>query len=128
MNFPTQTEIKPIEVETIHKGSSLRGNKCLRALWSIKNLKKLIKLKKFFRSSTSLYYCINGFCLGFAIWQTIQCMTKYIKKPKGTETSMELSSDLPFPAITICGSFGKDKYGYDLGFNSTYLKNVCGIR
>ena len=117
-----------MEVETTHKGPSQRGKKCLRELWSFKNLRKSKKLKKFFRSLTSLFFWINGFCLGFVIWQTIKCMTKYIKKPKGTEISMELSSDLPFPAITVCGSFGKDMYGYDLGFNSTYLQNVCGIR
>ena len=128
MHFSTQTQIKPMEVETTHKGPSQRGKKCLRELWSFKNLRKSKKLKKFFRSLTSLFFWINGFCLGFVIWQTIKCMTKYIKKPKGTEISMELSSDLPFPAITVCGSFGKDMYGYDLGFNSTYLQNVCGIR
>ena len=121
MHFPTQTQIKPMELETTHKGPSQRGKKCLRALLSFK------KLKKFFRL-TSLSYWINGFCLGFVIWQTIQCMTKYIKKPKGTEISMELSSDLPFPAITVCGSFEKDEYGEDKGFNLTYLQDICGIR
>ena len=121
MHFPNQTEIKPMEVETTHKGPSQQGKKCLRALWSLKNLMKLKKLKKFFRSLRSLSLWINGFCLGFVIWQTIQCMKKYIEKPKATEMSMKLSTDLPFPAITVCGSFGKDMYGYDLGFNSTYL-------
>ena len=101
------------------------GIRSLRVLWSFKNLKKL---KKFFRSLTCLSYLINGFCLGFVIWQTIKCMTKFNENPKGTEISMKLSTDLPCPAITVCGSFGKDKYGYDLGFNSTYVQNVCGIR
>ena len=128
MNFPTQNEIKPIEIETTHKGSSLRENKCLRAIWSFKILKKLIKLKKFFRSLTSLSFWINGFCLGFVIWQTIQCMTKYIEKPKGTEISMKQSASVPFPVITVCGSYGKDEDGLGMGFNKTYLENVCGIR
>ena len=128
MHLSTQIEIKPMEVETTHKGLSQRGKKCLRALWSFKNLKKSKKLKKFFRSLTSISFWINGFCLGFVIWQTIQCMTKYIEKPKGTEISMKQSMDLPFPAITVCGSFGKDRLEFDLGFNSTHLQNFCGIR
>ena len=89
-------------------------------------------LKNFFRTFISLSYWINGFCLGFVIWQTIKCMTKYIEKPKGTEISMEESADLLFPAITVCGSFGKTVYGGNSGlgegFNETYLQNVCGIR
>ena len=117
-----------MEVETTHKGPSQRGKKCLRALWSFKKLKKSKKLKKFFRSLRSLSLWINGFCLGFVIWQTIQCMKKYIEKPKATEMSMKLSTDLPFPAITVCGSFEKDEYGEDKGFNLTYLQDICGIR
>ena len=129
MSFSTQTLIKPMEVETTHKGQSQRGKKSLRALWSFKNLKKSKKLKKFFRSLTSLSFWINAFSLGFVVWQTIKCMTKYIEKPKGTEISMELSSDLPsFPAVTVCGSFGKDELGFDRGINFTYLQDVCGIR
>ena len=117
-----------MEVETTHKGPSQRGKKCLRALWSFKNLKKSKKLKKFFRSLTSISFWINGFCLGFVIWQTIQCMTKYIEKPKGTEMSIKLSKNLPFPAFTVCGSFGKHGHGIDKGINYTYLQDVCGIR
>ena len=86
------------------------------------------KLKNFFKTFISLSYWINGFCLGFVIWQTIKCMTKYIEKPKGTEISMKQSANLSFPAITVCGLFGKDKAGFDLIFNETYLQNVCGIR
>ena len=86
------------------------------------------KLKNFFRTFISLSFWFNGFCLGFVIWQTMKCMTKYIDKPKGTEISMKKSANLPFPAITVCGSFGKYNYGMDLGFNETYLENVCGIR
>ena len=86
------------------------------------------KLKNFFRAFISLSYWINGFCLGFVIWQTIKCMTKYIEKPKGTEISMKSSTNLSFPAISVCGKFEKQKHGYDWGFNHTYLQNVCGIR
>ena len=84
------------------------------------------KFKKVFRTFTS--YWINGSCLGFVIWQTIQCMTKYIQKPQGTTVSMKKSANLSFPAISVCGSFGKRWNGKDMGLNETYLQNVCGIR
>ena len=85
------------------------------------------KLKNFFRTFTSLSCWFNGFCLGFVIWQTMKCLTKYITKPTGSDISMKKSTDLAFPAITVCGSFGRFNYGMD-GFNETYLQNVCGIR
>ena len=85
------------------------------------------KLKNFFRTFTSLSCWLNGFCLGFVIWQTMKCFTKYITKPTGSDISMKKSTDLAFPAITVCGSFGKFDYGME-GFNETYLQNVCGIR
>ena len=84
------------------------------------------KLKNFFKIFISLSYWINGFCLGFVIWQTIKCMTKYIEKPKGTEISIKQSANLSFPAITVCGSFGEE-FGFE-GFNKTYLQTVCEIR
>ena len=84
------------------------------------------KLKNIFR--TFIAYWINGLCLCFVIWHTFKCTTKYIEKPKGTEISMKESANLSFPAITVCGSFGKDEEGFDMGFNETYLQNVCGIR
>ena len=114
MHFSTQTKIKPMEVKTSNKGFSQRGKKCCRGLGSFNNLKKL---KKFFKSSISLSFWLNGFCLGFVVWQTIKCMTKFIGEPKGTEISMKQSTDLPFPAITVCGNI-----------KFTYLQNVCGIR
>ena len=83
------------------------------------------KFKKFFK--TFVLYGINVSCLSFAIWQTIQCLTKYVQKPQGTTVSMKKSANLSFPAISVCGSFGKF-YGQDIGFNETYLQNVCGIR
>ena len=86
------------------------------------------KLKIFFRTFISLSNWINGACLAFVIWQTIQCMEKYIDKPQGTAISMKKSANLPFPDVTICGSFGKDEYGNEMGLNITYLQNVCGLR
>ena len=84
------------------------------------------KFKKDIRKFLS--YGINLSCLGFVIWQIIQCMTKYILKPQGTTVSMKKSANLPFPTISVCGSFGKDMDGHDMGLNETYLQNVCGIR
>ena len=81
-----------------------------------------IKFKKF------LLHGINVSCLGFVIWQINQCMTKYIQKPQGTAVSMKKSANLSFPTISVCGSFGKNRFGYDVGLNETYLQNVCGIR
>ena len=86
------------------------------------------KLKNFFTTFISLSYWFNGVCLGFVIWQTMKCMTRYIEKPKGTEISMKKSANLPFPDVTICGSFGKDEDGDEMGLNETYLQNVCGLR
>ena len=53
---------------------------------------------------------VNGLCLGFVIWQIIKCSTKYIEKPQGTDVRQKKISDLPSPAITVCGDFGEDGY------------------
>ena len=50
--------------------------------------------------------------------------------PIGTKLGMKRSADLPFPDITVCGSFGKEKLlfvglGKTLYFNQTYLKENC---
>ena len=81
------------------------------------------KLKNFFERLTILSYWVNGFCLAFVIWQTFNCMTKYIEKPKGTEMSMKQSANVSFPAITVCGLYTP---GGEI--NETYLQNVCGMR
>ena len=117
---------KKKEEERVEEVEEKVGTRSLQALLAFGNLNKL---KNFFRRFISLSYWINGFCLGFVIWQTIKCMTKYVEKPKGTEISMKQSANVSFPAITVCGIFGKDeKFGTDVGFNLTYLQNDCGIR
>ena len=74
-----------------------------------------------------LKYLVNGLCLGFVIWQIIKCTTKYIEKPQGTDVRQKKISELPFPAITVCGDFGEDSYyGQLKGFNYTYLWDTCG--
>ncbi len=79
------------------------------------------KIKQIAR--TILLYVVNGSCLGFVIWQTISCMTKYIEKPQVTIVSLKEKSELPSsPAITICPKF---EQGYK--FNKTYLEDICGI-
>ena len=86
------------------------------------------KLKAFFKLFISFSYWINGACLAFVIWQTIQCMEKYIDKPQATKISMKKSADLSFPSVTICGLFGKNENGKETGLNETYLQDVCGLR
>ena len=56
-------------------------------------------------------------------------MTKFLRHPQGTTISMENSSNVSFPAISVCGVFGKDNVtGYAYQFNKTHLEKVCGIR
>ena len=55
-------------------------------------------------------------------------MTKFIEKPQAVSVSMKKSASVSFPEITVCGSFGKDEHGNELGgYNETYLKDVCGF-
>ena len=86
-------------------------------------------MKQFVR--TFLLYFVNGMCLAFVTWQTIQCFTKYLQKPQVTIVSMKESAELlHFPAITVCGSFGTYVNEYEnleMGFNPKYLKDNCGI-
>ena len=79
------------------------------------------KIKQIIR--TILLYVVNGLCLGFVIWQTMSCTTKYIDKPQVTIVSLKQKPDLPFsPAITIC-----PKFGGLIKFNTSYLEDTCGI-
>ena len=76
-----------------------------------------------------LSFCINTFCFSYVIYQSIQCITKYVDGPQGTKVSLKKSADLLFPSITICGKFGKDNYDvHDYFYNNTFLGDVCGIR
>ena len=73
--------------------------------------------------SVILLCIVNGSCLGFVIYQTINCAAKYIEKPQVTKVSLKESDELPSsPAITICPKFG-GTYSY----NKTYLEDICGI-
>ena len=83
------------------------------------------KFKTLVKTLSSFW--INLICLGFVIWQTIKCMTKFNENPQGASVSLKKSANLSFPAITVCGSFGKDEYGVELGYNETHLKDVCGF-
>ena len=67
---------------------------------------------------------VNGSCLGFVIYQTINCTAKYIEKPQVTKVSLKESRELPSsPAITICGEFEGGYY-----YNTTQLTDICGIK
>ena len=63
---------------------------------------------------------VNGFCLGFVIYQTINCAAKYIEKPQVTKVSLKESRELPSsPAITICGQSEQEKF---------YNSIICNLR
>ena len=91
------------------------------------------KIKKTFEIFS--LHLINGICLAFVTWQSIQCMKNYNDKPQGTIVHMKKTSHVPFLAITVCGSStfgnsfvmkqGKEKY---FNFNQTFLNKTCGIR
>ena len=74
--------------------------------------------QKIFQSFSLI--CVNGFCLGFVIWRTWQCVKNYQDHPVGTRLSLEESASLPFPAITVCGRHS-GKFGWT-SFNETYLE------
>ena len=80
----------------------------------------LKKIKQIFR--TISLFLINGVCLSFVIYQTINCTTKYIGKPQVTIVSLKESHELPSsPAITICPFGGRNNW------NKSYLEDICGI-
>ena len=69
-------------------------------------------------------FIVNGSCLSFVIYQTINCAAKYIEKPQVTKVSLKESRELPSsPAITICG---QNEQGYF--YNTTQLTDICGIK
>ena len=79
---------------------------------------------------TILLYLVNGSCLGFVIWQTMSCTTKYIDKPQLTKVSLKESHELlSSPAVTICPIFGGFNEGpaYNFRLNKSFLQDICGI-
>ena len=58
-----------------------------------------------------LSFTINLTCFVFVMWQIVNCATRYFQKPRGTTTSYEKTTDLPFPAITICSSNSYNENG-----------------
>ena len=73
----------------------------------------------------STYVSISLTCYAFVLWQTVQCIGKYVEKPQGTKLSLHHTSQIhQFPAITICdGSGGSRSESYD----TDHLKK-CGLR
>ena len=101
-----------------------------KELWEVCNIIHKMhhpnRIKRAFCSI--LLCCVHGLCLGFVVWQTIKCTTKYLRKTQVTIVSLKDSVELPFPALTICGTFGKDYDNHEMRFNATYLQNVCDLR
>ena len=78
------------------------------------------KFKQIFR--TILLSLVNGACLSFVIYQTVNCTTKYINKHQVTIVSLKESHELPSsPEITIC------PFGFNNNWNKSYLEDICGI-
>ena len=70
----------------------------------------------------SVYISISLACFSFVVWQSVQCIGKYIEKPQGTKLSLLRTSEIhQFPAITICAWNMTDQHDRD------YLKR-CGLR
>ena len=47
------------------------------------------------------YFSISLACFAFVMWQSVQCIEKYIEKPQGTKLSLKHTSQInQFPAIT----------------------------
>ena len=91
------------------------------------------KGKKLQSSAFKIAILINALCASTLIWQTIQCIEKYIENPKGVGVSMEMSKNEPFPIISVCPKYDDWIFmngrgmGYS-GFNKTYLQDICDIR
>ena len=67
----------------------------------------------------SIHFSITIACFTFVLWQSVQCIQKYIAKPQGTKLSLHSTSQIhEFPAMTICSSHPYDK---------DHLKR-CGLR
>ena len=61
----------------------------------------------------STYFTITLACFAFVLWQSVQCIEKYLSRPQGTKLSLHHTSEVQqFPAITICapwdGMYDKD--------------------
>ena len=70
----------------------------------------------------SAYGSISLACFAFVMWQSVQCIEKYIEKPQGTKLSLKHTSQInQFPAITIC------LYSSNNKFDKDHLKK-CGLR
>ena len=73
----------------------------------------------------SAYFSISLACFAFVLWQSVQCIGKYIENPQGTKLSLQRTSEIhQFPAITIC----PNRYPYQkLKYDIAHLKR-CGLR
>ena len=71
--------------------------------------------------SMFFFLLVNFVSFVYVAWKTVQCVSKYYEDPKGTELSIQKSSNRTlFPAITICALDSTNKW------NQTKLK-ACNI-
>ena len=84
---------------------------------------KMAKMKVSKKSLFSLlHFAVSFSSFVFVTWQITNCVGKYIQKPKGTTLSIEKTTELPFPAITVCRA-----QGINGPYNEKGLKK-CGVR
>ena len=73
----------------------------------------------------SAYVSISLACFAFVLWQSVQCIEKYIENSQGTKLSLQHTSEIhQFPAITICPYTMDNRPSQ---FNIAHLKR-CGLR
>ena len=79
----------------------------------------------------SAYVSISLACFAFVLWQSVQCIEKYIVNSQGTKLSLQHTSEIHrFPSLTICPYTVEKQYPYrprPSQFNITHLKR-CGLR
>ena len=65
-------------------------------------------------------------CICFTSWKGVECLIKYLEKPKGTTLAIERSNNHIFPSITVCA----DPYFNEKSaiFNFEKLRNCSIIR
>ena len=58
-----------------------------------------LKKRPFFNT---ISLALTLFCTAFVIYKSTECFTKFLRRPKSNEVSIEHASKNPYPTITIC--------------------------
>ena len=63
---------------------------------------------------------INLFCMLFVIYQSIQCISRYIEMPQGTKVFVSSSDKEPFPTFTLCPGYRSNSAKEDFLQNCSF--------